>query len=107
MNLDLYHAQIGEGNLVELVRGSLPWVQEVQVADVPGRCEPGTGEIRYAALATALRDGGYAGTVGLEAWAQGDSHVAVERFRDAFAPLVRRSPTPGGDGEPGNDGRGL
>jgi hydroxypyruvate isomerase len=45
MNLDLYHAQIGEGNLVETVLESLPWVGEIQVADVPGRCEPGTGEI--------------------------------------------------------------
>ena len=49
MNLDLYHAQIGEGNLIELVRRSLPWIGEIQVADVPGRREPGTGEIRYPA----------------------------------------------------------
>ena len=48
LNLDLYHAQIGEGNLIELCREALPWVAEVQVADVPGRCEPGTGEIRYS-----------------------------------------------------------
>ena len=41
--LDLYHAQIGEGNLVELCRRALPWIGEIQVADVPGRCEPGTG----------------------------------------------------------------
>ena len=55
MNLDLYHAQIGEGNLVELVERALPWVGEIQVADVPGRCEPGTGEIHYPAVAAALR----------------------------------------------------
>ena len=36
LNLDLYHAQIGEGNLIELCREALPWVAEVQVADVPG-----------------------------------------------------------------------
>ena len=54
LNLDLYHAQIGEGNLIELCREALPWVAEVQVADVPGRCEPGTGEIRYAGVARAL-----------------------------------------------------
>ena len=45
LNLDLYHAQIGEGNLIELVERALPMVGEIQVADVPGRCEPGTGEI--------------------------------------------------------------
>jgi len=86
MNLDLYHAQIGEGNLVDLVHESLPWVGEIQVADVPGRCEPGTGEIHYPAIATALRDAGYAGVVGLEAWASGDDEVALARFRDAFSP---------------------
>jgi hydroxypyruvate isomerase len=84
MNLDLYHAQIGEGNLVELVRSCAPLLGEVQVADVPGRCEPGTGEIRYPALAAALHEAGYRGVVGLEAWASGDSTVAVERFREAF-----------------------
>ncbi len=84
MNLDLYHAQIGEGNLIELVRGCLPLIGEIQVADVPGRCEPGTGEVRYAAVAAALREVGYDGVVGLEAWASGDSRVALERFREAF-----------------------
>ena len=87
LNLDLYHAQIGEGNLIELVRRSLPWVGEVQVADVPGRCEPGTGEINYTAVARALADGGYDGVVALEAWASGDSETALARFRDAFSDL--------------------
>jgi hydroxypyruvate isomerase len=85
MNLDLYHAQIGEGNLIELVRACLPWVGEIQVADVPGRCEPGTGEIRYEAIAQVLDDLRYDGVVGLEAWASGDSHAALDAFRSAFA----------------------
>ena len=84
MNLDLYHAQIGEGNLIELVRRSIDYVGEVQVADVPGRCEPGTGEINYPAIAAALHDAGYTGVVGLEAWASGDSHTALNRFKAAF-----------------------
>ncbi|MFB9378268.1 TIM barrel protein [Kineococcus gynurae] len=85
MNLDLYHAQIGEGNLADLLRRSITHIGEIQVADVPGRCEPGTGEIGYPFLATVLADLGYAGTIGLEAWASGDDAVAVQRFRDAFA----------------------
>ena len=84
MNLDLYHAQIGEGNLIQLVERALPLVGEVQVADVPGRCEPGTGEINYPAIAAALHRLGYTGVVGLEAWASGDSRQALERFRTAF-----------------------
>jgi hydroxypyruvate isomerase len=84
MMLDLYHAQIGEGNLIELLRRAGPLIGEIQVADVPGRCEPGTGEISYPAIAAALREVGYRGTVGLEAWASGDSEQALARFRDAF-----------------------
>jgi hydroxypyruvate isomerase len=85
MNLDLYHAQIGEGNLVQLVERAGPLIGEVQVADVPGRREPGTGEINYPAVAQALVRIGYTGTVGMEAWASGDSDAALERFRAAFS----------------------
>jgi hydroxypyruvate isomerase len=84
LNLDLYHAQIGEGNLVQLVERALPFVGEIQVADVPGRCEPGTGEIHYPAVAAALGRLGYTGVVGLEAWASGDPTQALDRFRQAF-----------------------
>jgi len=85
LNLDLYHAQIGEGNLIELLRRALPWVGEIQVADVPGRLEPGTGEIRWPAIAAELRTLGYEGVVGLEAWPSGDSETALDRFRASFA----------------------
>lgn len=82
--LDLYHAQIGEGNLIELLRRALPFIGEIQVADVPGRCEPGTGEINYPAIARELKTLGYAGTIGLEAFASGDDELALRRFREAF-----------------------
>jgi hydroxypyruvate isomerase len=84
LNLDLYHAQIGEGNLVALVERALPLVGEIQVADVPGRCEPGTGEIHYPAVAAALQRLGYDGVVALEGWASGDPATALAAFRGAF-----------------------
>lgn len=91
MMLDLYHAQIGEGNLIELVRAAQPYTAEIQVADVPGRFEPGTGEINYPAIAKALREVGYTGVIGMEAAAvEGDSveagDAALAAFRAAFAP---------------------
>lgn len=89
--LDLYHAQIGEGNLIELCRRALPWIGEIQVADVPGRCEPGTGEINYSAVARTLADLGYTGTIGLEGWSSGDDTTALKSFRDAFT--VEQGPT--------------
>ncbi|WP_421906873.1 TIM barrel protein [Mameliella sp.] len=84
INLDLYHTQIGEGDLVRWCQACLPWIGEVQVADNPGRCEPGTGEINYPGIARALADMGYDGPVGMEANAKGDSDAAVEAFRAAF-----------------------
>ncbi len=84
LNLDLYHAQIGEGNLIELCRKCLPWIGEIQVADVPGRCEPGTGEVNWPGVTKALHAMGYSGPIGLEAWAAGDSDIALDAFRTAF-----------------------
>jgi hydroxypyruvate isomerase len=85
LNLDLYHAQIGEGNLIELVERALPLIGEIQVADVPGRQEPGTGEINYPNVAAALKRLGYSGVIGLEGWASGDSNLALDAFAKAFA----------------------
>lgn len=84
LNLDLYHAQIGEGNLIDLCRAALPHIGEIQVADVPGRTEPGTGEINYPAIARALDRMGYRGVIGMEAWPSGDDDLALRRFRQAF-----------------------
>ncbi|QHQ35380.1 TIM barrel protein [Algicella marina] len=85
LNLDLYHAQIGEGNLIELCRACLPWIGEIQVADVPGRCEPGTGEINYAGVAKALKSMGYTGPIGMEAFASGAPEDALSAFKAAFS----------------------
>jgi hydroxypyruvate isomerase len=84
INLDLYHTQIGEGDLVRWCEACLPWIGEVQVADNPGRFEPGTGEINYGGVARALKAMGYNGPVGLESFAIGDEEAALEAFRAAF-----------------------
>ncbi|WP_378949573.1 TIM barrel protein [Paracoccus sp. R86501] len=84
INLDLYHTQIGEGDLIRWTRACLPWIGEVQVADNPGRCEPGTGEINYRGIAHALHDMGYDGPVGMEAFAKDDAEAALDAFRTAF-----------------------
>lgn len=84
INLDLYHTQIGDGDLVRWCEACLPWIGEVQVADNPGRCEPGTGEINYRGVALALKGMGYRGPVGMEAFAKGNEEAALEAFRSAF-----------------------
>lgn len=84
INLDLYHTQIGEGDLIRWCEKCLPWIGEVQVADNPGRFEPGSGEINYPAVARALADMGYRGPIGMEAFAKTVSEAALESFRNAF-----------------------
>ncbi len=85
LNLDLYHVQIGEGNLISWCRKCQPWIGEIQVADVPGRMEPGTGEINYPGVARALNEMGYHGPICMEAFASGDPETALAAFRAAFA----------------------
>jgi len=63
---DLYHMQRMEGNLVATLREHIGAIGHVQVADSPGRGEPGTGEIRYPFVLAELERLGYDGYVGLE-----------------------------------------
>jgi hydroxypyruvate isomerase len=63
---DFYHMQRMEGNLVANLREHFDQIGHVQIADSPGRGEPGTGEIHYPYVLAALEDLGYDGYVGLE-----------------------------------------
>ena len=83
--LDVYHTQIEEGNLVEVIRQSRDHIGHVHVADVPGRHEPGTGEINYRRVAETFREIGYDGVIGLEAYPESDDMEAIRRFREAFS----------------------
>src|SRR5581483_1398905 len=64
--LDCYHGQRMEGQLIDTAVRNVEWIGHVQVADVPGRHEPGTGEIHYGNVLAALERAGYDGYVGLE-----------------------------------------
>jgi hydroxypyruvate isomerase len=63
---DVYHAQRTEGELAATLRRFLPRIAHVQVADNPGRHEPGTGEIRFEFLFAELQRLGYGGWIGCE-----------------------------------------
>ena len=66
VQMDLYHAQIVEGDLSEKIRRYLPQVGHVQIAGVPGRHEPDVGEINYAFLFRLLDELKYTGYIGCE-----------------------------------------
>ena len=63
---DIYHAQRMEGELAATLQKQLPRIAHIQLADNPGRNEPGTGEINYAFLFAHLDRIGYAGWIGCE-----------------------------------------
>jgi hydroxypyruvate isomerase len=63
---DLYHMQISEGDLCGHLKDGKDWIGYVQLADHPGRYEPGTGEVHYARVLKQLYELGYRGYVGVE-----------------------------------------
>ena len=66
LQYDCYHAQRSEGNIIATLRANIARIKHVQLADSPGRNEPGTGELAYERILPVLDELGYAGWVGLE-----------------------------------------
>jgi hydroxypyruvate isomerase len=63
---DVYHAQIDEGDLVPKLQAMLPDIFHVQVADPPGRHEPGTGETNFRTIFDTISASDYTGWIGCE-----------------------------------------
>jgi hydroxypyruvate isomerase len=73
LQYDLFHMQIMEGDLAATLERLLPRIGHIQLADVPGRHEPGSGEINFDFLLRHLDALGYSGWVGCEYNPQGDT----------------------------------
>lgn len=82
INWDLYHMQISEGDLCGRLREGFDQVGYLQLADHPGRREPGTGEIHYNRVLKEAHDLGYRGYVGLEC-SPTEEEVAARRVHAA------------------------
>jgi len=79
---DLYHEQIAAGNLIEKLEKSLPHLGLVHIADVPGRHEPGTGEINYQSIFRKLAELNYTGVVAMEFYPGGDAITQLRAVRE-------------------------
>jgi hydroxypyruvate isomerase len=66
LQYDIYHMQIMEGDLARTIEANLARIAHIQLADNPGRHEPGTGEINYPYLYDAIDRLGYSGWIGAE-----------------------------------------
>lgn len=81
---DFYHMQLEDGDLIEKFTAGVDSVAHVQIGDVPGRHEPGTGEINHTNLIRAVRAAGYRDPIGLEFMPQNDDAAAAVRATAAL-----------------------
>lgn len=77
LQFDTYHVARIAGDVVPVLRGLAPHVGHVQIADVPGRHEPGTGTIDWQAFFRALDEALYEGAIGLEYLPSGDTRSGL------------------------------
>ena len=66
LQYDVFHMQIMEGDLAATIEANIARIGHIQIADVPDRHEPGTGEINYAFLFDRIDRIGYQGWIGCE-----------------------------------------
>lgn len=97
LQYDVYHMQVMQGDLARDIERCLPRVAHVQIADNPGRHEPGTGEIHYPFLLAWLEHIGYAGWVGCEYHPATSTEASLEwiaAYRRDAAAWARRFAAP-------------
>ncbi len=86
---DAYHMQIMEGNVIDTIKEGIDTIGYFHVADVPGRFEPGTGELNYVNILKALKETGYTGKVGFEFTPKnGSSEEVVKSVFDMIKSLI-------------------
>jgi hydroxypyruvate isomerase len=86
---DLFHEQIAEGNLIEKLEKNIDIVGLIHVADVPGRHEPGTGEINYTSIYRKLAQLHYNRMVAMEFRPTGDPVAALRLARTSAIEAAR------------------
>jgi len=79
---DFYHEQIAAGNLIAKLEKSIPHLGLVHIADVPGRHQPGTGEINFQNIFRRLAELNYTGVVAMEFHPTGDPIAQLRAARD-------------------------
>jgi hydroxypyruvate isomerase len=85
---DIYHEQREFGNLIEKFEAHIDQVGLIHIADVPGRHEPGSGEINYLNIYRKLAQLEYKGTIAMEFYPTGDIVETLRRARDQARLLV-------------------
>ena len=84
LQFDVYHVQVTEGDITKRMELYMPVIAHMQIADVPARNEPGTGEINWSFVFRRMDELGYTGWVGCEYRPAGET-VAGLGWRQKFA----------------------
>ena len=82
VQFDFYHCQIVEGDVISTLRRDFAGVGHIQIAGVPDRHEPDTGELNYAWLFEEIDRLGYRGWIGCEYRPKGDTSEGLQWLRD-------------------------
>ena len=85
LQYDVYHAQVMEGDLVNTIEREFDRIGHIQVADNPGRHEPGTGEVNYPFVFRRIDELGYAGWIGCEYKPRGVTKTGLSWLRPFLA----------------------
>lgn len=88
--MDVYHAQVNSEDPIEFLRQHVEKVAHIQLADFPGRHEPGTGSIDFQRLFDTLRAVDYAGSIGLEYVPTRSIMAGIPLARELNIPLASR-----------------
>jgi hydroxypyruvate isomerase len=83
LQFDVYHVQVTEGDITKRMEQFMPVIAHMQIADVPARNEPGTGEIGWRYVFRRMDELGYAGWVGCEYRPAGET-IAGLGWREQF-----------------------
>ena len=83
LQFDVYHCQTAQGDVTTRMAALMPLIAHMQVADVPGRHEPGTGEIGWEYVFRRMDELGYGGWVGCEYRPAGDTVAGLD-WRERF-----------------------
>lgn len=83
---DIYHQQITEGNVIRNITENIDLIGHFHIGDNPGRQEPGTGELNYAYIFSAIKNTGYDGYLAFECSPSADAHEVARKMSEFVAP---------------------
>jgi hydroxypyruvate isomerase len=84
LQFDIYHCQVTEGDVTKRMEALMPIIAHMQIADVPARHEPGTGELGWEYIFGRIESLGYTGWVGCEYRPAGETEAGLA-WRQRFS----------------------